>query len=203
MKHIWSVRLVLAALVIVLPALTIITAQPKGRPKPLVAVMSFKADSTTNKLIDDELDLPVRTLWAEELKKSGKVRVLSHKQVDARLKAQSLVWEYTLDVVRAKEFGKALGVKYLLTGYINDQLDPTKRTHTLTMKASLIDTSTGEIVWADEASTEESSVPDAGPVSGNDVKSRALAEHRFKVMLKPCVEKLSAKLTAATLPGLL
>lgn len=157
MKRTRSLCLVLAALVVVLPPPgPVVMAQSKGKPKPLVAVMPFKVERPNSDFCND---IPVDS-WIKELTMSGKVRVLSCKQVDARMKAKGIIWEqeWPEPKVTAKEIGKALGVKYLLVGSIAmnasnnaaETASNTKRTQTLTMKAKLIDTSTGEVVWSDE-----------------------------------------------------
>lgn len=155
MKHKLLFCLALAILIVVLPTLApVVTAQPKSKPKPLVAVMPFRTTS-------EELREFVRTVWVEELKKSAKVRVLSRKQVDKRLKAMSIAWQEYDWSLNAKQIGKALGAQYIVTGVIEDRDtgvispgDNQKRTYTLTMKAQLIDTSTGEVAWADEATEQ-------------------------------------------------
>jgi len=155
MKHTLLVCLAFALLVIALPtSAPVVTAQPKTKPKPLVAVMPFRTTS-------DELQELVRTVWVEELKKSGKVRVLSRTQTKERLQANSMAWQDYDWSLNAKQIGKALGVKYIVTGVIEARDtgvispgDNQKRTYTLTMKAQLIDTSTGEVAWADEATEQ-------------------------------------------------
>ena len=59
----------------------------------------------------------------------------------------------------------------------------------------LIDTSTGEILWADEATAEESSVKVSVGGFGGGVDD----DRMFDKVMKPCIQKLTASLKAADL----
>lgn len=157
---------------------TVVMGQPKGKPKLKVAVMPFKVNLELNN---------VRAAWTEELKKSGKVSVLSQKQVDVslNLQADDVNSDNESTVHGRKAIGKALKVNYLLTGECEFHggigLDVSYK---VTMKARLIDTSTGEVVWADEASQEE---PNRKGVDAEGV------QRIFTHLTKSCVRKLGPK----------
>jgi curli biogenesis system outer membrane secretion channel CsgG len=63
------------------------------------------------------------------------------------------------------------------------------------MNARLIDTSTGEIVWADEARGEEGSVKVSVGGFGGGVDD----DRMFDKVLKPVIQQLTASLKAADL----
>jgi hypothetical protein len=64
----------------------------------------------------------------------------------------------------------------------------------VTLQAKLIDTSTGEIVWADEARAEESSIRG---VSVFGVGGGVDDVRVFKKTVKPCVDRLIKKWRAS------
>jgi curli biogenesis system outer membrane secretion channel CsgG len=117
-----------------------------------------------------------------------------------------------VDPATAVKIGKLLGVNYLLTGAVTEYgvtdkgahgsgigrlpgFSAGKRSFVAALNARLIDTSTGEVVWADEASSEESSVKVSVGGFGGGVDD----ERMFDKVMKPCIQQLTASLKAADL----
>jgi curli biogenesis system outer membrane secretion channel CsgG len=63
------------------------------------------------------------------------------------------------------------------------------------MNARLIDTSTGEIVWADEGRAEEASIK----VSVRGIGGGVDDERMFDKVLKPVIQQLAASIKSADL----
>lgn len=174
MKHTLPLCLVLTAFLLA-PAVCI--TQPKIRSKPLVAVMPFKVESR-NKVSVDEDPASIRTLWTKELAKSSKVRVLTPKQVDARLRAKSLVWKQTLDAAKLKRYGRALGVKYLVIGTVADLdeavagNDVGSNQRRVSIKTSLNATATGEAVFSDGVTGESNQSRDLHRNASNQLREK-------------------------------
>jgi len=68
-----------------------------------------------------------------------------------------------------------------------------KRKFVAALNARLINASTGEVLWADEASQEESSVRVSVFGFGGGVDDNRM----FDKVMKPCIQKLVASLKAA------
>lgn len=102
-------------------------------------------------------------VFVTELVKSGKFSgVVEREQLAAQLKQKNLTLSGDVDPKTAVQAGKLLGVNYLLTGSVTEYgtasvgggNNARKRKLGLKVATQLIDTSTGEIVWADEARAE-------------------------------------------------
>ena len=90
-----------------------------------------------------------------------------------------------------------MGVKYVLTGAVTEYGSYAKGKKTMfaaALNARLIDTSTGEVVWADEARSEVSFM-----VSGVGFGIGVDDERMFDQVMKPCIQKLVASLKASNL----
>lgn len=102
-------------------------------------------------------------VFVTELVKSGKFTVVEREQLQALLKQNNLALSGDVDPSTAVRVGKLLGVNYLLTGSVTEygKTDASNKARKgklgINVATQLIDTSTGEIVWADEARAEESS----------------------------------------------
>ncbi len=110
-------------------------------------------ESLYSKVSDVKLDVQL----GNELLKIGQVRIVTARQVEATLKRNKLSLTGTTDKTTAISLGKTLGVNYLFTSQIKE-LDLRKEGSgrlVFSMTASLIDTSTGEVVWSSEASHDE------------------------------------------------
>jgi curli biogenesis system outer membrane secretion channel CsgG len=151
-------------------------------------------------------------MFVTELVKSGAYRVVDREKLKALMAEKNLSLSGDVDPKTAVKAGKMLGVEYLITGAITE-IGVTDRNVSVpggiagrfglpstsvksqkmdaAIDARAIDTSTGEIVWADSAqeSTSDSSVYVAGAGGG--------AEDRRKLdrLIRPVVSKLAASLS--------
>ena len=134
------------------------------------------------------------------------------EQLDALMQEKNLSLSGDVDPKTAIKFGKLLGVNYLLTGAVTEygitdkgahgpgigglpSFGVGKRNFVAAINARVIDTSTGEILWADEATAEESSVKvNVGGFGGGVDDDRM-----FDKVMKPCIQKLTASIKAADL----
>jgi curli biogenesis system outer membrane secretion channel CsgG len=196
MKHTLSIGLVLAVLLIVLQDPTpVVMAQKTVRSKPLVAVLEFKSiwvpQGSPRQNVVAEQDL-----WATQLVKSGKFRVVEREQLQALMTKNSLTLSGNIDAATAIRAGKLLGVQYLLTGSVTEYgftdkgAQGNNRPFVVAMSTQLIDTSTGEIVWADEVRRKVSIEGFGGGVDD---------DRMFDKVMKPSILQLTAKLKAAKL----
>jgi curli biogenesis system outer membrane secretion channel CsgG len=128
------------------------------------------------------------------------------------MKEKNLSLSGDVDPATAVRIGKLLGVNYLLTGAVTEYgaedkgahgsgfrglpgFGVHKKTFVAALNARLIDTSTGEVVWADEATAEESSVKVSVGGFGGGVDDQRM----FDKVMKPCIQQLTASLKAADL----
>jgi len=210
MKRVTTSLLGVAALAAVLvPALA--SAKPAST-KPRVAVIEFK-NKADNQWWWHGGAAAAQDVFVTELVKSGKFRVVEREQLEALMKEKGLTLSGDVDPSTAVRVGKLLGVNYLLTGAVTEygaedkgahggsfrglpSFGVHKKTFTAALNARLIDTSTGEIVWADEARSEDShSSVDVGGFGGGVSND----ERMFDKVMKPCILQLTASLKAADL----
>ena len=207
-----SSLLTCAALLLALAAPLAFAAEPKAGGKPRIAVLEFtnKAD---NQWWWHGGAAAAQDVFVTELVKSGKFRVVEREQLEALMKEKNLTLSGDVDPATAVRVGKLLGVNYLLTGAVTEYgaedkgahgsgfrglpgFGVHKKTFTAALNARLIDTSTGEIVWADEARSEEShSNVDVGGFGGGVSND----DRMFDKVMKPCIQQLTASLKAADL----
>ena len=204
MKRALSVG-VAAALV----AVALAPAVRAASDKPRIAVLEFK-NKADNQWWYHGGAAAAQDVFVTELVKSGKFRVVEREQLEALMQEKGLTLSGDVDPKTAVKVGKLLGVNYLLTGAVTEygttgtnvdtpwvgnlpSVSVGKKTFTAAMNARLIDTSTGEIVWADEGRGEEkaSKVHVGGFGGGVD------DEHMFDKVLKPVIQQLMASLKAA------
>lgn len=193
-------------------ALVVVALAPAVRAasdKPRVAVLEFK-NKADNQWWYHGGAAAAQDVFVTELVKSGKFRVVEREQLEALMQEKGLTLSGDVDPKTAVKVGKLLGVNYLLTGAVTEygttgtnvdtpwvgnlpSVSVGKKTFTAAMNARLIDTSTGEIVWADEGRGEEkaSKVHVGGFGGGVD------DEHMFDKVLKPVIQQLMASLKAA------
>ena len=179
--------------------------------KPRVAVLEFKNKADNQWWYRGGAEA-AQDVFVTELVKSGKFRVVEREQLAALMQEKNLTLSGDVDPKTAVKIGKLLGVNYLLTGAVTEYgvtdksahgsgvrrlpgFSAGKRSFTAAMNARLIDTNTGEIVWADEASAEESSVKVSVGGFGGGVDD----ERMFDKVMKPVIQKLTASLKAADL----
>ena len=179
--------------------------------KPRMAVLEFKNKADNQWWYHGGAEA-AQDVFVTELVKSGKFRVVEREQLEALMQEKNLTLSGDVDPKTAVKVGKLLGVNYLLTGAVTEYgvtdkgahgsgigrlpgFNAGKRSFTAAMNARLIDTNTGEIVWADEASAEESSVKVSVGGFGGGVDD----ERMFDKVMKPVIQKLTASLKAADL----
>jgi curli biogenesis system outer membrane secretion channel CsgG len=210
MKRVTSSLLGAALLAAMLvPALAV--AKPQST-KPRLAVLEFK-NKADNQWWWHGGAAAAQDVFVTQLVKSGKFRVVEREQLEALMKEKNLTLSGDVDPATAVRVGKLLGVNYLLTGAVTEygaedkgahggsfrglpSFGVHKKTFVAALNARLIDTSTGEVVWADEARSEEShSNVDVGGFGGGVSND----DRMFDKVMKPCIEQLTASLKAADL----
>jgi curli biogenesis system outer membrane secretion channel CsgG len=188
----------LLALVLV-PALS----SAAGGEKPRIAVLEFK-NKADNQWWYHGGAAAAQDVFVTELVKSGKFRVVDREQLEAMMQEKHLTQSGDIDPKTAMKLGKILGVNYLLTGAVTEYgntdvsgggggVSAGKRKFVAALNARLINASTGEVLWADEASQEETSVRVSVFGIGGGVDDNRM----FDKVMKPCIQKLVASLKAA------
>jgi curli biogenesis system outer membrane secretion channel CsgG len=204
MKRVSSLAICGALLLAVLAAPGLIQAAGKA-DKPRIAVLEFK-NKADNQWWYHGGATAAQDVFVTELVKSGKFRVVEREQLEALMKEKGLTLSGDVDPKTAVRVGKLLGVNYLLTGAVTEYGNTDvsgggggvfagKRKFVAALNARIIDTSTGEIAWADEASQEESSVRVSVFGVGGGVDDNRM----FDKVMKPCIQKLVASLKNADL----
>ena len=200
MKRITSLALAAA---LVLTATVAIAAEQSTKPR--LAVLEFKNKAENQWWYSGGAEA-AQDVFVTELVKSGKFRVVEREQLAALMEEKNLTLSGDIDPATAVKVGKLLGVNYLLTGAVTEfgntdvsgggfGVSAGKRKFVAALNARLIDTSTGEIVWADEASKEEASVRVSVFGVGGGVDDNRM----FDKVLKPCIQQLTASIKAADL----
>jgi curli biogenesis system outer membrane secretion channel CsgG len=206
MKRLISVTLTGALLALSCAALA------AAADKPRIAVLEFK-NKADNQWWNSGGAGAAQDVFVTELVKSGKFRVMEREQLDALMQEKNLTLSGDVDPKTAIKLGKLIGVNYLLTGAVTEYgaqgthanapgirglpgFSAGKKTFTAAMNARIINTSTGEVVWADEASGEDShmNLEIGGFGGGVDHDSRM-----FDKVMKPVIQKLVASIKAADL----
>ncbi len=202
----WLVGALVAAAI----APNLVSAADKST-KPRIAVIEFKNKADNQWWYSGGAEA-AQDVFVTELVKSGKFRVVEREQLAALMQEKGLTLSGDVDPKSAIKVGKLLGVNYLLTGSVTEYgttdksahgpgigglpgFSVGKKTFVAAMNARLIDTSTGEIVWADEGRAEESSSKvNVGGFGGGVDDNRM-----FDKVMKPCIQQLTASLKAADL----
>ena len=171
--------------------------------KPRIAVLEFK-NKADNQWWYHGGAAAAQDVFVTELVKSGKFRVVDREQLEAMMQEKHLTQSGDIDPKSAMKLGKILGVNYLLTGAVTEYgntdvhgggggVSAGKRKFVAALNARLINASTGEVLWADEASQEESSIKVSVFGFGGGVDDNRM----FDKVMKPCIQKLVASLKAA------
>src|SRR6185369_13647702 len=173
MKRVYSFTLCAALLAaLVVPVLA--NAAGDKAAKPRIAVLEFK-NKADNQWWYHGGAAAAQDVFVTELVKSGKFRVVEREQLEALMEEKHLTLSGDVDPKTAVKIGKLLGVNYLLTGSVTEYgaeetgahgggigrlpgFSAGKKNFVAALNARLIDTSTGEVVWADEAKKEESNM---------------------------------------------
>ena len=179
--------------------------QAAAANKPRIAVLEFKNKAENQWWYHGGAEA-AQDVFVTELVKSGRFRVVEREQLAALMQEKNLSISGDVDPKTAVRIGKLLGVNYLLTGAVTEYgttdvsgggggVFAGKRKFVAALNARLIDTSTGEVVWADEASATESSVKVSVGGFGGGVDD----DRMFDKVMKPCIQQLTASLKAADL----
>jgi curli biogenesis system outer membrane secretion channel CsgG len=207
MKRLFTLALCAALLIAAIPAIT----DAASSDKPRIAVIEFKNKADNQWWYHGGAEA-VQDVFVTELVKSGKFRVVEREQLQALMQEKNLTLSGDLDPSTAVKVGKLLGVNYLLTGSVTEYgvtdkgghgrgvgrlpgFSAGKRSFVAAVNARLIDTNTGEIAWADEATAEESSVKVSVGGFGGGVDD----DRMFDKVMKPVIQQLTASLKAADL----
>jgi len=171
--------------------------------KPRIEVLEFK-NKADNQWWYHGGATAAQDVFVTELVKSGKFTVVDREQLDAMMQEKHLTQSGDIDKSTAMKLGKLLGLNYLLTGAVTEYgntdvsgggggVSAGKRKFVAALNARLINASTGEVVWADEASQEESSIKVSVFGFGGGVDDNRM----FDKVMKPCIQKLVASLKHA------
>jgi curli biogenesis system outer membrane secretion channel CsgG len=204
MKRVSSLAICGALLLAIVAAPGLTRAAGKS-DKPRIAVLEFKNKADNQWWYKGGAEA-AQDVFVTELVKSGKFRVVEREQLEALMKEKGLTLSGDVDPKTAIRVGKLLGVNYLLTGAVTEYGNTNvggggggvfagKKKFVAALNARIIDTSTGEIAWADEASQEETTVK----VSVFGVGGGVDDERMFDKVMKPCIQKLVASLKNADL----
>jgi len=203
MKRISTLALCGALLLAMFVAPSLTRAASKDKPR--VAVLEFKNKADNQWWWHGGAEA-AQDVFVTELFKSGKFRVVEREQLEALMREKGLTLSGDVDPSTAVRVGKLLGVNYLLTGSVTEYgntsvggggfgVSAGKKKFVAALNARLIDTSTGEISWADEARKEEASIKVQVFGVGGGVDD----ERMFDKVMKPCIQELVASLKAADL----
>ncbi|MCB1008112.1 MAG: hypothetical protein KDB94_04360 [Acidobacteria bacterium] len=197
----------LSVVAIVAVALASVAAVAHAADKPRIAVLEFK-NKADNQWWYHGGAAAMQDVFVTELVKSGKFRVIDREQLAALMAEKNLSLSGDVDPSSAVKAGKLLGCQYFLTGAVTEYgsqqtgahgaygigFSGKKKTFTAAANARIIDTTTGEIVWADEARGEDAnfklSIAGFGGGVDND-------ERMFDKVMKPVVQQLVASIKAA------
>lgn len=179
--------------------------QDLASKKPRIAVLAFKNNADNRWWYQGGAEA-AQDVFVTELIKSGKFRVVEREQLNALMQEKNLSLSGDLDPKTAMKLGKILGISYLLTGSVTEYGNTGvsgsgggvltgKRIFVAAINARLIDTSTGEVVWADEVRGEEASVMVSVGGFGGGVDD----DRMFDKVMKPVIQQLTANLKAADL----
>ena len=184
--------------------------------KPRIAVLEFKNKADNQWWYHGGAEA-AQDVFVTELVKSGRFRVVEREQLQALMQEKNLALSGDIDPKTAVRAGKLLGVDYLLTGAVTEYgstdtsvdtpgivghghwlpgVSVGKKAFQAALNARLIDTETGEVVWADEGKQEESNARVHVGGFGGGVDND---ERMFDKVMKPVIQQLVASLKAADL----
>lgn len=179
--------------------------------KPRVAVLEIK-NKADNQYWWHGGGEAAQDVFVTELVKSGKYSVIERERLNAIMQEKGLNLSGDIDPSTAMQIGKLLGADYMLAGSVTEYGEDTaearapgvrrlpgfrvgKKNFTAAIDARLFNVSTGEIVWADSARHEDSSVKvNVGGFGGGKDDRRM-----FDKVMRPAIQDLVASLKAADL----
>lgn len=195
--------IVFAAIAAILVAAAAPAAGQSERPR--IAVIEFDADADQQwyRWWQSGGAGAVQEQLVTELVKSRKFRVIEREKLDALLREKNLALSGALDPSTAVRAGKLLGVDYLMTGAITEYGTSTANVNTRSVgrvpgvrvgrkkfacaiNARIIDTETGEILWADDVREETKSAKVNVGGFGGGADDNAM----FDRVVKPAVQQL-------------
>ena len=202
-------RIVTLGLGIMLVGVAVAGMAVAADSKPRIAVLEFK-NKADNQWWYHGGAAAAQDVFVTELVKSGKFRVIDREQLSALMAEKNLALGGDLDPSTAVKAGKLIGCQYFLTGAVTEYGDTSSNVHTpgfrgipgvsvgkktfvAAMNARIIDTETGEIIWADEARGEESSSKVYVGGFGGGVDD----DRMIDTVMKPVIQKLTASIKAA------
>jgi curli biogenesis system outer membrane secretion channel CsgG len=202
MKRLSAVGILLA---LVLAAATAVGAADNSKPR--IAVLEFK-NKADNQWWYHGGAAAMQDVFVTELVKSGKFRVIDREQLAALMAEKNLSVGGDIDPATAIKAGKLLGCQYFLTGAVTEYGATTtgahggygigfsggKKTFVAAANARIIDTTSGEIVWADEGRGEDAKFKLSIGGFGGGVEDD---ERMFDKVMKPVVQQLVASIKAA------
>lgn len=193
-----------ALMMLVIFALALLPGAAMGASdKPRIAVLEFKNKADNQYWYHGGAEA-AQDVFVTELVKSGKFRVIDREQLAALMREKNLSLSGDIDPSTAVRAGKLLGVEYFLTGAVTEYgttakggsgfgVSVKKKKFVAAMNARLIDTESGEIIWADEARAEEGSSKVRVFGVGGGVDDQRM----FDKVMKPVIADLTASLKAA------
>jgi curli biogenesis system outer membrane secretion channel CsgG len=206
-----ALTLTICAVLALAVTASLVHAASSGSGKPRIAVLEFtsKAD---NQWWYKNGAAAAQDVFVTELVKSRKFVVVEREKINAIMQEKGLTLSGDINPKTAMQIGKILGVNYMLTGAVTEYgntdtnahgggigrlpgFSVGKRNFVAALNARLINVSTGEIVWADEARKEESS----SNVSVGGFGGGVSDDRMFDKVMKPCIQELVASLKAADL----
>lgn len=173
--------------------------------KPRIAVLQFENKADNQYWWHGGAEA-MQDVFVTELVKSGKFRVIDRERLDALMAEKNLSLSGAVDPSTAIQAGKLLGVKYFLTGSVTEYgsdeaggsgfgISVKRKKFVAAANARIIDTETGEILWADEARAEEKSAKVRVKGIGGGVDDGRM----FDKVMKPVVQQLTASIKNADL----
>jgi curli biogenesis system outer membrane secretion channel CsgG len=175
--------------------------------KPRVAILEFKNKASHYSWNWYDAGRGAQDMLVTELVKSGKYRVIEREQLAAIMQEKHLSVSGDIDPRTAIQFGKMLGVEYLIAGAVTElgvtdrganvpggllrglpSVNVRSQKAEAALDARAFSTTTGEIVWADSArdETSDASVYVFGAGGG------ASDHGKVDKLMRPVVVKLAA-----------
>lgn len=169
--------------------------------QPKVAVLEFK-NKASNQWWSHGGAGSAQDFFISALGNGGKFDVLGREELEDLMRAKNLSISGDVDARTAVKIGKLLGVNYVLAGTLDQYglvavtggggLSTGKRAFVTAISCRLFETSTGNVVWSDNARRQDDSVK----VSVFGVGSGADDARLFDTAMKPVIQKLVTSLLA-------
>jgi len=206
LKKLYAFSIILALVAAVFAALPADAAD-----KPRIAVLEIK-NKADNQYWWHGGGEAAQDVFVTELVKSGKFSVIERERINAIMQEKGLNMSGDIDPSSAMQIGKLLGADYMLAGSVTEYGEDSteasapgirrlpgfrmgKKNFTAAIDARLFNVSTGEIIWADSARHEDSSVKVKVGGYGGGKSDRRM----FDKVMRPAIQDLVASLKAADL----